>query len=243
MVLQRLLLLLPETDPGWAWFWWAALVGGGLLLWLAGGRVSRSLVTLMLVAAGAILGKHFPAMSGAKLDPMACVLGGALVLGVLGYLMHRWVIGLGLGGVLGLWAVLGCFAVAASPAYFAWPGGGSLTEVYRSVVGQFTAETGQMMTAIGGLAFVSGMAVSVLFPRFAITLFWTLAGATVWGGSGLAWGFYQGPDRLSRLPVTTWGQCVLLGAIVVAGFAAQWWQGPGPIKASKPAPAPAPAVA
>lgn len=241
-MLQRLLLLLPETSPGWAWFWWSALIGGGLLLWLAGGRVSRSLVTLVLVAIGAVAGKHFPAMSGVKLDPMACVLGGALVLGVLGYVMHRWVVGVGLGLVMGAWAMMGCFVVAKSPAYFVWPewsvGSGEGVWKYIQTVGQqLGGDTGQMLVALGGLAFVSGVAMSVLFPRVATTLFWTLFGASVWCGAGLAWGFYEGPDRLGRLPVTTMGQCVLLGAIVVAGFAAQWWQGPGPVKEKKAAPA------
>lgn len=235
MVIQRLLLLLPETGPAWAWFWWAALVGVGLLMWLAGARVSRPLVTLALVAVGAMLGKHFPAWSGMQIDPMASSAGGSLVLGVAGYAMHRWVIGVGLGAVLAAWAVLGCWALAKGPGYWEWPerwgGWGGLAALTKGM----PSELWQMMLALGGLAAVSGVAVSVLFPRVATTLFWTLLGASVWCGVGLAWGFYAGPDRLGTLPGTNAGQGLMLGAIVVAGFVAQWWQGPGPLKESKAA--------
>lgn len=232
MVLKRLLLLLPETGPAWAWYWWAAIVGVGMLLWLAGGRVSRPLVTLGLVTAGALLGKHLPPALGLAIDPMAATAAAALVLGVLGYALHRWVVGVGLGVLAGLWTVLACWSLAQRPLYWNWPA--RLTDL-AAWKDRLDPELWQMMVALGGLAGVSAVALSVVFPRLATTLFWTLLGTTLGCGGALAWAFYTGPDRLARLPETSLGQGLLLGAIVLAGFVAQWWQGPGPVKESKAA--------
>ncbi|MFN4242549.1 MAG: hypothetical protein ACK4PI_04855 [Tepidisphaerales bacterium] len=231
-MLQRLLLLLPETGPAWAWYWWVALVGGGMLLWLAGARVSRPLVTLLLVTAGALAGKHVPPAMGWAVDPMAAIAGTALVAGIAGFALHRCAVGLGLGAVAGLWAVLGCWAAAAGPSYWQWPR--RLSEL-AELKSRLDPQLWQMMLALGGLAAVTGVAVSVLFPRVATTLFWTLTGCSIWCGGAVAWAFYSGPDRLARLPQGDLAQGLLLAAIVLAGFVAQWWQGPGPLKESKAA--------
>src|SRR5206468_9593604 len=99
-------------DPYWHWLatltaWLgryallAALVGSaaGFVLWLAGSRFSRSLVTLLAVTVGAVLGMHLPGWFDWPIEGMGLAVGGAMVLGLSGFLLHNTWVGLSLSGL------------------------------------------------------------------------------------------------------------------------------------------------
>src|SRR5580765_7333399 len=58
----------------------AAFAGSavGAVLWLAGSRFSRSLVTLLAVSVGAVVGMHLPGWMGWSVDAMGVAFCGAL---------------------------------------------------------------------------------------------------------------------------------------------------------------------
>src|SRR5881394_1577497 len=76
----------------------------GLVLWLIGARFSRSIVTLIAVSIGALVGLRLPAWFSVPVGAWATAIGGALLLGISGYALHRMWVGAGLAFLLALWA-------------------------------------------------------------------------------------------------------------------------------------------
>src|SRR3954447_26189942 len=76
----------------------------GVMMWIAGGRVSRSILALVGVAAGTVIGMHLPEWRGWHVDGMGLAVGAALLLGSAMFFMHRTCIGLLLGLGMMLWA-------------------------------------------------------------------------------------------------------------------------------------------
>ena len=79
----------------------------GFVLWLFGGRVSRSVLVLAAVAAGTVLGMRLPGWRGWQVDGMGLAVGGAMLCGGMVFFMHSTCIGLLLSGALTLWTGLG----------------------------------------------------------------------------------------------------------------------------------------
>src|SRR5215218_9169883 len=113
-MVQQLLPLLPKEIGQAALI--AALVGTfiGVGLWLAGARFSRPLITLVTVSLGAVIGRALPGWMNWNVNSMAASVGGAVVLGMSGYVMHRVWVGLGLGLLLACWAALGTWVFAGA---------------------------------------------------------------------------------------------------------------------------------
>src|SRR5258706_13703111 len=76
----------------------------GLVLWLIGARFSRGIVTLIAVSVGALVGLRMPAWFAVPLGAWATAVGGALLLGITGYALHRMWVGGGAALFLALWA-------------------------------------------------------------------------------------------------------------------------------------------
>ena len=107
--MDGLLSILPASWPGISTALAAALGIAGGMLWIAGACFSRSLVTLLLVAAGTWLGLRLPGWCGAHIDGMGPAIGGAVLLGTAGYTLHRAWIGLVLAVMLAAWAGTGAW--------------------------------------------------------------------------------------------------------------------------------------
>ena len=112
-MLQALLPLMPGDAGFVAMAMDLAGMFIGAVLWLTGARFSRSLVTLSAVSMGAIIGMQLPEWMGWDVSGMGPAVGGAMVFGLSGFLLHRMWIGLALGTVLSMWALLILWAVTA----------------------------------------------------------------------------------------------------------------------------------
>src|SRR5204863_4217766 len=106
MLIQELQPLLPQLPPEALHMAMIVTISGalfGALLWLAGARLSKYLVTLVLVSVCALVGMHLPQWRGWNVSGSGVAVAGAIVGGVLGYGMHRLWIGLHLGSVMAGW--------------------------------------------------------------------------------------------------------------------------------------------
>src|SRR5258705_4914270 len=122
-MIQQFLALLPRQINSLALA--IAIAGAvlGGLLWLGGSRFSRTLMTLISVSTGGLVGLQLPRWFGWGLEGWATAVLGALVLGISGYVLHKLWVGLGLGLVLAMWAGVWRFVVGDGPNGFAWPVG------------------------------------------------------------------------------------------------------------------------
>ena len=229
-----------DWEPYWHWLapmtaWLgryallAALVGSaaGGVLWLAGSRFSRSLVTLLAVTVGAVLGMQLPRWFGWPIDGMGLAVGGAVVLGLSGFLLHSTWVGLSLSGMLALWAGTAAWAVA---------GGGARFEIHlpeidpaadASVVlaGLWRALPGDlpwvMPFAVAG-ALAAGVMITVLWPRLARVLAYSLAGSTLLVLAGV-WAMRMSkPQWTAMLPKDLLTTGLGLMALVGVGVLMQW---------------------
>src|SRR5215211_6632961 len=105
-MIQQLLSLLPKEINSLALMIAVAGAFLGGILWLGGSRFSRTLVTLISVSTGALIGLQFPKWFALGLEGWATAVLGALLFGISGYALHKVWVGLGLGLVLAGWAGL-----------------------------------------------------------------------------------------------------------------------------------------
>lgn len=234
MVHELLELLPPDVSTLMLW----VAIGGvvvGAGLWLAGSRISRGLITLMLVAGGALAGLRLPGWMGWEIDPMGPAVVLALVLGLSGFVLHRMWIAAGLGLTLAAWAVLACWVAWGDPA--------AIESVIESTVESSWASADQQPTFnqwvaniresqppilwqvlpwAAGIAVLSGIAVGLVWQRIALILLYSLVGVSMVVGLGMLLVQARQPAWIDRLPQQTWIQLSIVAALVVLGMAAQW---------------------
>ena len=212
----------------------AALVAStaGLVLWLAGSRFSRSLVTLLAVSVGAVLGMHLPGWFHWPIEGMGLAVGGAVVLGLTGFLLHTTWVGLALSGLLALWAGTVAWTVAGrgAPLEIRWPevdpaadASAVLASIWRAMPGELPWV---MPLAVAG-AVVGGMIVTVAWPKLARVLAYSLAGLTLLVVAGLWAMRLSQPQWLAALPKDLPTQALLLLALLGVGVLIQWRLTPG----------------
>src|SRR5690242_6728699 len=167
-MIQRLLMLLPQQISSLTLM--IAIMGAALggILWLGGSRFSRTLMTLVSVSAGALIGLQVPKWFTIGLEGWATAVLGALVLGISGYLLHKLWVGMGLGLVLGVWAAVGTFVFCADPKGWIWPVSPAGASVHRQIVefwNSLTPEARTLLPFTTSAALLSGICASVLWPR------------------------------------------------------------------------------
>lgn len=223
-LLQSLLALLPKESSGAAVAFAIVGVVSGVLLWLAGGRFSRYLVTLAAVAIGTGIGVGLPRWFGWNIDHMAPAVGGAIVLGASGYVLHRLWVGLWMGIVLAIWAAVGTWMVLAADQKWDWPESGRSTVpayVKRSV-SALPADVARALPMVCGAALLIGAIPALVWPRAGMAILYSAMGATLIAAAGVMLLKMKQPQWLAKAPPRTSQQ---LGAVLLAvalGAALQW---------------------
>jgi hypothetical protein len=230
-----------------------ATAAAGVAFWLVGGRFSRSILTLALVAAGAWVGVRMPRWFGWEIDGMGLGMAGAMLLGFAGYLLHRTWVGLLLGALLATWAGVTAWLALApgvrwTPPAIEWTL--NVPEMLRQVWQSLPPEISKVipLTTVGGV--VTGIVASLLWPKLSRILAFDLLGVMLMVTVGLPVVALYQPQWMQHLPATGEQKALTVLALLLLGVAVQWKLTPAtprkaaiPTSALQPAPAPAPARA
>jgi hypothetical protein len=197
----------------------------GAVLWLAGSRFSRSLVTLLAVSLGAVLGMHAPKWFGWSVDSMGVAFVGALALGLTGYLLHTTWIGLALSLVLALWMGVAAWLTVGGGAPLQWPAVDLqanveviLSDVWRSLPGDLP----RVMPLAIAAALATGIAITVWSPKLGRVLTYAMVGLSVLVVMGVTAMRMSRPDWLVMLPRSFPTQAAVLLGMVLVGVLIQW---------------------
>ena len=205
----------------------AAFAGtaAGAVLWLAGSRFSRSLVTLLAVSLGAVLGSNLPEWMGWSVDAMGVAFVGALVLGLTGYLLHTTWIGLSLSLVLALWVGVAAWLTVGGGERFAVPtvdASGNIEAILADVWRALPGDLPRVMPFALGAALVGGVAITVLSPKLGRVLTYTMVGLSMLVVMGVTAMRMSRPDWLVMLPRSFPTQATILLGMVATGVLIQW---------------------
>ena len=202
-----------------------SVAAAGLVLSFVGARFSRSVYTLAAVAAGAWVGLRVPRWTGWELDVMATSIGGALVLGFSGYLLHRAWVGLTLGLMLasvGVGITLhrltggGMFSVPAiDPTQ-------PLGEMLRGVWSALPTKPTRVLMIAAGTGLAAGGMLAWVWPKFARVMTFAMLGPVMFVGGGLVAIAMARPQWLTHVPASTQVQGIALSAIVLFSAVVQW---------------------
>jgi hypothetical protein len=234
-MLQDLLQLLPR-DAGSATAALAMLgaIAGGIL-WLAGARFSRPVMTLVAVTIGAVLGSAMPGWFHWTISPMGPAVGLALLLGVSAYALQRVWVGLALGAVLAVWASLATWLALHGSHALDWPG----LDQHPTVLGWLRAawsgvppEPAHVIPYAAAGAMIAGLAMTILWPRFSTLLAWSLIGLSMLIGMGATVVDYTRPQWVKALPPQSGAQCLALVLLIGIGLLVQSRTAPQPAPAS-----------
>lgn len=227
-MLSRLLILLPEEVGPTAAAIGLAAAAVGVVIWAIGARLSQIVLTLAAVALGSFVGLAVPRWTGWAIDPWATAVGGALLLGVTGFVLHRCWVATWFGVVLALWAAAAVVIATGKPESWTWPAREpdlTLWAWLTTVWAEVPAEVRNILLLASGAGLVCGIALGVMCVRIATVLLYSMAGITLAaGGAALALRHYA-PQWLERVPGTPYWQVSVLIAAVVAGAALQLWLG------------------
>lgn len=241
-MLSELLHLLPREGGSAGVYAAAAGAIAGVILWLFGSFLSRWLITLLLVAVGAFVGKHVPLWFGWGIDPMATSVGGAVLAGLGGYTLHRAWIGVGLGLILAFWACLATLLVTGALADWSWAAIHPDTVWWRlpaEMWGLLDEETTRILPYAAAGAFVSGVIPTILWPQVTACLLYSMAGLSMALGMGAAAIQLGGHVWVPPIPQSTWIQLSIMAGLLALGVLIQWRlmplaESPPPVPAGHP---------
>jgi hypothetical protein len=237
---QELQTLFPH-DPGTITLV-VSLVGTliGVGLWLSGARHSRTILTLVAVALGAVIGMKLPHWRHWSIDPMAPAVGLSVVLGLSAFSLHRLWVGFWLGLVLAAWATLALWGVAAPGESWQWPAWQSGQELGRYLADLYSnmpAEMRKYFPYLAAAAILCGLSAAMIWPRAATLLLWSALGTSlliVMGSLALT---KLAPAMLHKAPSAFWSQLASVAGLVILGAIVQWRLMPGRRKPAASAPA------
>ncbi len=224
-MLQELLTRLPSEAGPRGLAVALAVAAAGLVLWVAGARFSRSIFTLVGVAAGAWLGLRVPRWMGWEIDAMAISIGGALVLGLAGYLLHTMWVGAALGTMLAAagvgiaWHRLGLGVGWSLPVVDTSAG---MTELIRSLWKSLPDNPAPALPTVAGVCLAAGGLIAAVWPKLGRVLTFSLLGSLMLVGGGLAAMRFARPPWIESIPAAAQTQGVTLAILVVLGAAMQW---------------------
>lgn len=207
-----------------------ALAGlvAGLFLWLAGSRFSQSLITLLAVGAGTLIGLRLPHWLDWPIASWATAVGAALLLGVCGYAMHQLWAGIGLALLLATWslgAVITTYGLADA-LKSVWPsgaGGAGIVYQVRELWSNLPSELRRVGPFTCGVALAAGLCLALMWSRIAAMLLYSVLGVTMLAGFGMATAIISAKPSILRIfpsaPTTQWSA---FAGMVLVGVLAQW---------------------
>jgi hypothetical protein len=229
-MIQQLLTLLPSQINSIALI--CAVIGAfaGAILWLGGSRFNQTLVTLISVSTGALIGLQLPYWFNWKLEGWATATLGAIVCGISGYLAHKLWVGIGLGIVLTVWAALATFVLCGDHKAFVWPAytvGVSWKIYLPAVWNALTPEVRRMLPFACATAMVGGFVATLVWTRLGVVLLYSCTGISLLVGLGVAAMSAAKPQWLKLIPNQTSSQVIVLISMVAFGAVLQWRCAPG----------------
>jgi hypothetical protein len=217
-----------------AWGLAVAAALAGMTFWLGGARFNRSVATLAGVLFGGVVGMELPRLMGWSISGMGPAVAGAMTLGVVGFMLHRAWVAMGLGLLLAALGGIVVWHMWGPGAQWTWPAGGAgrrqwLMEVWT----QLPPETRHRLPIIMGTALFTGVALGLLWTRGAMVLMYSLTGVSLLAGLLLAatGGAIHHPQWLAG---HAGAQGALFAVLVAGGAALQWRQSrrPAPVSDS-----------
>lgn len=238
-MLQELLSLMPDQADAAPMLTWVAyaLIAAGAVLCILGSRLNRSLITLGMLAVGAWIAMHLPAWMGWNIDGMGPAVGAALVCGLLGFLLYRLWTGVGLGIILALWAVAGCWLALHGNYTWTWPDLSQMTgtQPIQALWEQVPEDLRRIVPFAAGASFMSGLAIALLWPIAATKWMHAIIGTTLLAAGFMITLYLRQSPMLDKLPQGRWTQIGILAGMILVSFCIQSLLGPK--RASKkPAP-------
>ena len=197
----------------------------GVMMWVVGGRVSRSILALVGVAAGTVVGMHLPEWRGWQVDGMGLAVGAALLLGSAMFFMHRTCIGLLLGLGMMLWAALGVWIFMGGDATWNWRAAtwdGDMVQYLHQLWQALPPQMARVFPAACFAGFATGVTISVFFPKLGKVLAHSLIGVTLMALMGAIVAGAAWPHWLAAVPGSNAAQGLALVGLVVLGALIQW---------------------
>jgi hypothetical protein len=227
-LIQNLLPLLPRRIGAIGLTVAFGCVAVGCGLWLVGARFSRPLLALAASVGGGAIGFHSSRWFGQTLDPWMLSLLGALLLGVAGFMAHRWLAAVGLGIILAAWAVLttiACQGPTGLTGGSIWPAilppdwTLDFVSIFPRVIPH---QVIGLLSAVAVLVTLIGLTIAFFWQRFGVVLFWSLLGLLCSVLALLTAAREAGPDYVRMIPRQSANQAIALGALLSAGAVFQW---------------------
>lgn len=197
----------------------------GLGLWLVGARFSRSILTLVGVAGGTVVGMRLPTWCGWQVEGMGVAVGGAILVGTFVFLFHRTYIGLLLGTGMMLWAGVGAWIARADDAIWNWRTvrwHGDAVRLLRETWATLPPHLQRTLPIACATAFATGLMLAVFFPKLSKVLAHSLTGMTLMLVMGALALQATRPEWLTSLPGSNLAQAGVLVALVLVGAGWQW---------------------
>jgi len=197
----------------------------GLGLWLMGSRYARSILTLLTVTLGAWVGLCLPRWCGWGIDGMATAVGGAVALGISGYVFTRAWNGITFGLLLACWSSLIVWMIWHGNEAWSWPTTDARTTFPQFLQALWKSMPQAVATCLpwaAGTAMLSGISIAVLWPRLCAVMLFSLAGVSMLLTTILALLENGRPQWLSAVPSATWVQAVVIIVCVMVGVFVQW---------------------
>jgi hypothetical protein len=207
-------------------------IGGvlsGLIMLLVGARFSRGIITLIAVSIGALVGLRMPHWFSVPMGAWATAVGGALLLGITGYALHRMWVGAGLAVLLALWAGILVWNIYCSGRIGTFPdrlAGMGIDEYWSQVWNSLPRDFRRIAPFLCGLAVIFGVTVSVFWSRAAAVMLYSVLGVSVLMIMGMFAIAISKPSLLGVLPSQTGSQIATFGGMVLFGTIVQWWTSP-----------------
>ena len=226
-MIQELLPMLPQalTSAQSAVLIGCAIVGA--LLWLMGATFSRAIVVLIAVGVGGFGGEMLPRWYILPVNSMAMAVLGAVALGVVAAWIPRLWVGRMFGLVVCAWTTFGMWVILRGD--FVWPerqdwevANMTLPERGQDMWQRLPDPVRRVLPYAAATAMISGLSVTLLWPRVGRVLMCSCLGLTLLIPSAVTLISIRKPDWLMQIPSDPAGQYAIFAGMILLGALIEW---------------------